>query len=63
MDYHEQQLSLNQHMGAFNIERVHDERSQALRRESSLPVRVLNEDFGENLSCRMTYPGLTQGTI
>nr|KAF6441592.1 NAD kinase 2, mitochondrial [Rousettus aegyptiacus] len=52
VDLHEQQLSLNQHSRAFNIERVHDERSEASGPQL-LPVRALNEVFiGESLSSR-----------
>ncbi|KAG8512673.1 NAD kinase 2, mitochondrial, partial [Galemys pyrenaicus] len=55
VDLHEQQLSLNQHSRAFNIERVHDERSEASGPQL-LPVRALNEVFiGESLSSRMSY--------
>ncbi|XP_030877898.1 NAD kinase 2, mitochondrial isoform X3 [Leptonychotes weddellii] len=52
VDLHEQQLSLNQHSRAFNIERVHDERPEASGPQL-LPVRALNEVFiGESLSSR-----------
>uniref|UniRef100_A0A8C6ALY8 NAD kinase 2, mitochondrial n=1 Tax=Monodon monoceros TaxID=40151 RepID=A0A8C6ALY8_MONMO len=52
VDLHEQQLSLNQHSRAFNIERVHDERFEASGPQL-LPVRALNEVFiGESLSSR-----------
>ncbi|XP_046528010.1 NAD kinase 2, mitochondrial isoform X3 [Equus asinus] len=52
VDLHEQQLSLHQHSRAFNIERVHDERSEASGPQL-LPVRALNEVFiGESLSSR-----------
>nr|KAF6490349.1 NAD kinase 2, mitochondrial [Molossus molossus] len=52
VDLHEQQLSLNQHSRAFNIGRVHDERSEASGPQL-LPVRALNEVFiGESLSSR-----------
>uniref|UniRef100_A0A8C8YQS9 NAD kinase 2, mitochondrial n=1 Tax=Prolemur simus TaxID=1328070 RepID=A0A8C8YQS9_PROSS len=52
VDLHEQQLSLNQHSRAFNIERVRDERSEASGPQL-LPVRALNEVFiGESLSSR-----------
>ncbi|GAB1299237.1 NAD kinase 2, mitochondrial [Apodemus speciosus] len=52
VDLHEQQLSLNQHSRAFNVERVHDERSEASGPQL-LPVRALNEVFiGESLSSR-----------
>ncbi|XP_069897134.1 NAD kinase 2, mitochondrial isoform X1 [Dipodomys merriami] len=55
VDLHEQQLSLNQHSRAFNIERVDDERSEASGPQL-LPVRALNEVFiGESLSSRMSY--------
>lgn len=55
VDLHEQQLSLNQHSRAFNIERVHDERFEASGPQL-LPVRALNEVFiGESLSSRMSY--------
>uniref|UniRef100_A0A9L0SE43 NAD kinase 2, mitochondrial n=1 Tax=Equus caballus TaxID=9796 RepID=A0A9L0SE43_HORSE len=55
VDLHEQQLSLHQHSRAFNIERVHDERSEASGPQL-LPVRALNEVFiGESLSSRMSY--------
>nr|XP_045718329.1 NAD kinase 2, mitochondrial isoform X3 [Mirounga angustirostris] len=55
VDLHEQQLSLNQHSRAFNIERVHDERPEASGPQL-LPVRALNEVFiGESLSSRMSY--------
>nr|KAF6441590.1 NAD kinase 2, mitochondrial [Rousettus aegyptiacus] len=55
VDLHEQQLSLNQHSRAFNIERVHDERSEASGPQL-LPVRALNEVFiGESLSSRASY--------
>uniref|UniRef100_A0A2K5RSK5 NAD kinase 2, mitochondrial n=1 Tax=Cebus imitator TaxID=2715852 RepID=A0A2K5RSK5_CEBIM len=52
VDLHEQQLSLNQHSRALNIERTHDERSEASGPQL-LPVRALNEVFiGESLSSR-----------
>ncbi|PNJ67021.1 NADK2 isoform 10 [Pongo abelii] len=52
VDLHEQQLSLNQHNRALNIERAHDERSEASGPQL-LPVRALNEVFiGESLSSR-----------
>uniref|UniRef100_A0A2K6FSH7 NAD(+) kinase n=1 Tax=Propithecus coquereli TaxID=379532 RepID=A0A2K6FSH7_PROCO len=52
VDLHEQQLSLNQHSRALNIERVRDERSEASGPQL-LPVRALNEVFiGESLSSR-----------
>ncbi|KAF6357285.1 NAD kinase 2, mitochondrial [Rhinolophus ferrumequinum] len=52
VDLHEQQLSLNQHSRAFNIERVHDERPE-VSAPQLLPVRALNEVFiGESLSSR-----------
>ncbi|XP_066095971.1 NAD kinase 2, mitochondrial isoform X3 [Saccopteryx bilineata] len=52
VDLHEQQLSLKQHSRAFNIERVHDARSEASGPQL-LPVRALNEVFiGESLSSR-----------
>ncbi|KAM5329352.1 NAD kinase 2, mitochondrial isoform 3-T3 [Glossophaga mutica] len=52
VDLHEQQLSLNQHSRAFNIERVHDERPE-VSGPQLLPVRALNEVFiGESLSSR-----------
>uniref|UniRef100_A0A287DDW3 NAD kinase 2, mitochondrial n=2 Tax=Marmotini TaxID=337730 RepID=A0A287DDW3_ICTTR len=52
VDLHEQQLSLNQHSRAFNIERVDDERSETSGPQL-LPVRALNEVFiGESLSSR-----------
>ncbi|XP_070443087.1 NAD kinase 2, mitochondrial isoform X1 [Equus przewalskii] len=55
VDLHEQQLSLHQHSRAFNIERVHDERSEASGPQL-LPVRALNEVFiGESLSSRASY--------
>lgn len=55
VDLHEQQLSLNQHSRAFNIERAHDERSEASGPQL-LPVRALNEVFiGESLSSRASY--------
>lgn len=56
VDLHEQQLSLNQHSRAFNIERVDsDERSEASGPQL-LPVRALNEVFiGESLSSRASY--------
>uniref|UniRef100_A0ABI7YCS7 NAD kinase 2, mitochondrial n=1 Tax=Felis catus TaxID=9685 RepID=A0ABI7YCS7_FELCA len=55
VDLHEQQLSLNQHSRAFNIERVHDERPEASGPQL-LPVRALNEVFiGESLSSRASY--------
>ncbi|VTJ61907.1 NAD kinase 2, mitochondrial isoform X1 [Marmota monax] len=55
VDLHEQQLSLNQHSRAFNIERVDDERSETSGPQL-LPVRALNEVFiGESLSSRMSY--------
>lgn len=56
VDLHEQQLSLNQHSRAFNIERVdNDERSEASGPQL-LPVRALNEVFiGESLSSRASY--------
>ncbi|XP_012591888.2 NAD kinase 2, mitochondrial isoform X1 [Microcebus murinus] len=55
VDLHEQQLSLNQHSRALNIERVRDERSEASGPQL-LPVRALNEVFiGESLSSRMSY--------
>ncbi|KAF4024452.1 hypothetical protein G4228_016274 [Cervus hanglu yarkandensis] len=55
VDLHEQQLSLNQHSRAFNIERVHDERFEASGPQL-LPVRALNEVFiGESLSSRASY--------
>ncbi|XP_071063883.1 NAD kinase 2, mitochondrial isoform X1 [Dasypus novemcinctus] len=55
VDLHEQQLSLNQHSRAFNIERSHDEGSEASGPQL-LPVRALNEVFiGESLSSRMSY--------
>uniref|UniRef100_A0A2R9BCN7 NAD kinase 2, mitochondrial n=1 Tax=Pan paniscus TaxID=9597 RepID=A0A2R9BCN7_PANPA len=55
VDLHEQQLSLNQHNRALNIERAHDERSEASGPQL-LPVRALNEVFiGESLSSRMSY--------
>ncbi|KAK2506372.1 hypothetical protein MC885_015440, partial [Smutsia gigantea] len=55
VDLHEQQLSLNQHSRAFNIERVHDARSE-ISGPQLLPVRALNEVFiGESLSSRMSY--------
>uniref|UniRef100_A0A2K5RSN1 NAD kinase 2, mitochondrial n=1 Tax=Cebus imitator TaxID=2715852 RepID=A0A2K5RSN1_CEBIM len=55
VDLHEQQLSLNQHSRALNIERTHDERSEASGPQL-LPVRALNEVFiGESLSSRMSY--------
>ncbi|XP_006876613.1 PREDICTED: NAD kinase 2, mitochondrial [Chrysochloris asiatica] len=55
VDLHEQQLSLNQHSRAFNIERVHEERSVASGPQL-LPVRALNEVFiGESLSSRASY--------
>lgn len=55
VDLHEQQLSLNQHSRAFNIERVGDERSEASGPQL-LPVRALNEVFiGESLSSRASY--------
>uniref|UniRef100_A0A8C5XJP6 NAD kinase 2, mitochondrial n=1 Tax=Microcebus murinus TaxID=30608 RepID=A0A8C5XJP6_MICMU len=52
VDLHEQQLSLNQHSRALNIERVRDERSETSGPQL-LPVRALNEVFiGESLSSR-----------
>ncbi|XP_032483235.1 NAD kinase 2, mitochondrial isoform X5 [Phocoena sinus] len=55
VDLHEQQLSLNQHSRAFNIERIHDERFEASGPQL-LPVRALNEVFiGESLSSRASY--------
>uniref|UniRef100_A0A8C9HRC0 NAD kinase 2, mitochondrial n=1 Tax=Piliocolobus tephrosceles TaxID=591936 RepID=A0A8C9HRC0_9PRIM len=52
VDLHEQQLSLNQHNRALNIERAHDERCEASGPQL-LPVRALNEVFiGESLSSR-----------
>ncbi|XP_066235169.1 NAD kinase 2, mitochondrial isoform X3 [Saccopteryx leptura] len=52
VDLHEQQLSLKQHSRAFNIERVHDAKSEASGPQL-LPVRALNEVFiGESLSSR-----------
>ncbi|KAM8817552.1 NAD kinase 2, mitochondrial isoform 2-T2 [Rhynchonycteris naso] len=55
VDLHEQQLSLKQHSRAFNIERVHDARSEASEPQL-LPVRALNEVFiGESLSSRASY--------
>uniref|UniRef100_A0A2I3TF63 NAD kinase 2, mitochondrial n=1 Tax=Pan troglodytes TaxID=9598 RepID=A0A2I3TF63_PANTR len=55
VDLHEQQLSLNQHNRALNIERAHDERSEASGPQL-LPVRALNEVFiGESLSSRASY--------
>ncbi|XP_021794980.2 NAD kinase 2, mitochondrial isoform X3 [Papio anubis] len=55
VDLHEQQLSLNQHNRALNIERAHDERCEASGPQL-LPVRALNEVFiGESLSSRMSY--------
>ncbi|XP_032966846.1 NAD kinase 2, mitochondrial isoform X2 [Rhinolophus ferrumequinum] len=55
VDLHEQQLSLNQHSRAFNIERVHDERPE-VSAPQLLPVRALNEVFiGESLSSRASY--------
>ncbi|XP_008048772.1 NAD kinase 2, mitochondrial isoform X2 [Carlito syrichta] len=55
VDLHEQQLSLNQHSRALNIERTHDERSEASGPQL-LPVRALNEVFiGESLSSRASY--------
>ncbi|XP_036919081.1 NAD kinase 2, mitochondrial isoform X3 [Sturnira hondurensis] len=55
VDLHEQQLSLNQHSRAFNIERVHDERPE-VSGPQLLPVRALNEVFiGESLSSRASY--------
>uniref|UniRef100_I3NF02 NAD kinase 2, mitochondrial n=1 Tax=Ictidomys tridecemlineatus TaxID=43179 RepID=I3NF02_ICTTR len=55
VDLHEQQLSLNQHSRAFNIERVDDERSETSGPQL-LPVRALNEVFiGESLSSRASY--------
>ncbi|CAO2592385.1 NAD kinase 2, mitochondrial [Lemmus lemmus] len=55
VDLHEQQLSLNQHSRAFNIERTEDERSEASGPQL-LPVRALNEVFiGESLSSRASY--------
>ncbi|XP_035296503.1 NAD kinase 2, mitochondrial isoform X9 [Cricetulus griseus] len=55
VDLHEQQLSLNQHSRAFNIERADDERSETSGPQL-LPVRALNEVFiGESLSSRASY--------
>ncbi|KAM9695109.1 NAD kinase 2, mitochondrial isoform 3-T3 [Trichechus inunguis] len=55
VDLHEQQLSLNQHSRAFNIERIRNERSLASGPQL-LPVRALNEVFiGESLSSRASY--------
>uniref|UniRef100_A0A286XLY3 NAD kinase 2, mitochondrial n=1 Tax=Cavia porcellus TaxID=10141 RepID=A0A286XLY3_CAVPO len=55
VDLHEQQLSLNQHSRAFNIERVGDESSE-VSGPQLLPVRALNEVFiGESLSSRASY--------
>ncbi|XP_073849399.1 NAD kinase 2, mitochondrial isoform X5 [Macaca fascicularis] len=55
VDLHEQQLSLNQHNRALNIERAHDERCEASGPQL-LPVRALNEVFiGESLSSRASY--------
>ncbi|XP_014400369.1 PREDICTED: NAD kinase 2, mitochondrial isoform X7 [Myotis brandtii] len=52
VDLHEQQLSLNQHSRAFNVDRVHDDRPEASGPQL-LPVRALNEVFiGESLSSR-----------